>query len=178
MRSMDVFQSQGDDPTNGPSSMGGFTLIEMLVALSVAAIFVAIAIPSYRSIVEQNSIAANVNEFIGALNTARSEAITRGRTVRLCKSKDGQTCIGSGGWQQGWIILESGSADILRAHDPLSVAATANGARDLIEFDANGFAFGAGADTVLFCSGQSTRGVNVVISFSGRVRSEDAADAC
>jgi type IV fimbrial biogenesis protein FimT len=61
----------------------GFTLIELLVALAVAAVLLGMALPAFNNLVEQRTMAARVNEFVTAVNLARSEAIKRGGPVSI-----------------------------------------------------------------------------------------------
>lgn len=157
----------------------GFTLIELLVTLSVAAIFLAIAIPSYRAIINRNSIATQVNNLLADLNYARSEAITRGNTVRLCKSADEATCLNdppntSSGWQQGWIVInfrDDVAGELLRVQGALEARTDITGnLRGNVNFDANGFAIGS-AGTIKFCDADDGNPTRIVISTSGRIRS-------
>ena len=55
----------------------GFTMIELLVTMAVAAILMAIAVPSYRSFMISSRVATESNDFLAALNLARSEAIKK-----------------------------------------------------------------------------------------------------
>jgi type IV fimbrial biogenesis protein FimT len=48
---------------------------------------------------------AAVNQFMGELNLARSEAIKRGSATTLCASATGSGCLGSRDWNAGWIIF-------------------------------------------------------------------------
>lgn len=93
------------------SSAQGFTLIELLIALSIAAILLAIAVPSYSGSRLNSQLRASANDLIGSINLARSEAIKGGATVTLCASSNGQTC--GGAWNQGWIVLRG--ADVLHS---------------------------------------------------------------
>lgn len=87
----------------------GFTLLELLVTLAVAAIVLVAGVPSYFSIVQNNRAATQANELVTALSIARSEAVRRGARVGICQSDDGTTC-GSAGWEQGWIVFVDGAA--------------------------------------------------------------------
>lgn len=70
----------------------GFTLIELVVTLVVAAVIVAWGLPSFKNLIISNRLVSQTNDLIGSLNLARSEAIKRGSTVSVCKSKNGTQC--------------------------------------------------------------------------------------
>lgn len=83
---------------------GGFTLIELIVTTIVLAIVVAVGLPSFMTLIQNNRIATETNKVITAINLARSEAIKRGVNVTLCASSDQQTCA-SNNWSDGWIVF-------------------------------------------------------------------------
>jgi type IV fimbrial biogenesis protein FimT len=85
---------------------GGMTLVELTVALAVAAILAAIATPSLRDLVQSNRIAASNNGLITALHQARAEALRRGRRVAVCASANQHDCSGAGDWSTGWVVFE------------------------------------------------------------------------
>lgn len=81
----------------------GFTLVELMITLAVAVIFVALAVPAFHDFVQANRISAQANELVTAINLTRDEALKRRLTVTICSSNDGATC--SGGWIDGWIVF-------------------------------------------------------------------------
>ncbi len=85
------------------TSHRGFTLIEMMVAMTVLVILSMIAVPSFRNASLSSQLRSSANDFIASANFARSEAIKRGTAVTMCVSTDGSTCA-AGGWEQGWIV--------------------------------------------------------------------------
>lgn len=81
----------------------GFTLIELMVTLTVTAIVLGIAIPSFNTQILNNRSIVLGEDFATALNFARSEAVKRGGRVSICASKDGATCEGE--WKEGFIVF-------------------------------------------------------------------------
>lgn len=65
---------------------GGFTLVELMVTVAVAAILITIAVPSFSNAIASNRLNSAANEIVGALNTARMEAIQRNAGVQFCSN--------------------------------------------------------------------------------------------
>jgi type IV fimbrial biogenesis protein FimT len=91
--------------TGGAARARGYTLLELIITMSIAAILLTIAVPSFRYVTNSNRIAGEVNGLLGDLQFARAEAIKEGRTVTVCVSVDGATCANSTTWQSGWIVF-------------------------------------------------------------------------
>lgn len=83
----------------------------MMVTVSVLGVLAAIAAPSFNNAILGNKLAAFANDFVGAAQLARSEAIKRNAVVHLCRSTDGASCAGSGTFQQGWIVFHDANDD-------------------------------------------------------------------
>lgn len=78
-------------------TMRGVTLLELIITVAVVAILAGLALPSYREFSTRMTVTENTNSLIGALNTARTEAAKRGRTVAV---------IANGGkWDDGWQVV-------------------------------------------------------------------------
>jgi type IV fimbrial biogenesis protein FimT len=86
-----------------PSRPGGFTLIELMVTISVAAIMIALAAPSFASIFNINRLTGTANELLATLQSARIEAVRRNLRTVVCRSDDGATCNTASGDWGGWI---------------------------------------------------------------------------
>src|SRR5687768_13479579 len=89
----------------------GFSLIELMFAITLFGILLGFAIPAFRDTVRNNQIVAQNNEFVTALNYARSESLRRVGPVTLCASADGATCSGATNWSTGWIVFADPNAD-------------------------------------------------------------------
>lgn len=83
----------------------GLTLIELMVTLSVLAILMVVAIPSFQSMIASSSLSTASNDLLTTFAQARSNAIRRGARVTVCKSADGAQCTTTGNWEQGWIMF-------------------------------------------------------------------------
>lgn len=95
------------------NKQNGFTLIELMTTLSVAAILLSIAVPSFRESIIRSRLTTMTNEFVTAINFARSEAIKIGHSVTLCKSEDGSSCSTDNTvyWENGWIVFADTNAN-------------------------------------------------------------------
>lgn len=86
--------------------MMGFTIIELLTTMAIAAIVLTIGVPAFEQTIQTNNRASQINELLHSLNVARSEAVTRGFPVSVCKSSNGSSCGSTGvNWEDGWITF-------------------------------------------------------------------------
>lgn len=153
------------------NSVRGFTLIELMLTIAVAAVLVTVAVPGMRDFVQNNRLAAQSNEFLTTLALARSEALKRGTPVTVCRSANGASCGGS--WADGWIVFidsaASGAApvvsELLRVTEKLDGGSVFNGP-DYLRYLPSGRLENAGVQnfslTIPDCSGDQARNIQVV----------------
>ncbi len=97
----------------------GFSLLELMVTITIVAVLLAIAVPSFRDVIKRNQISSASNELLAGLSYARTEAIDRGQLVSMCPSPDGLACTINGQtWEPGWIIYTypAGAASANKAY--------------------------------------------------------------
>lgn len=121
----------------------GYTLIELMVTLSVVAILLGVAAPNFASFLASARSSADVQTLTRSLMNARSEAVARGETVRV-------TAVG-GSWDRGWRTwIDSNGNDNFDAGELIRQASGLEGGAELtsarggsvvtsIAFDAEGF---------------------------------------
>ena len=84
----------------------GFTVIELVVTVTVIAILAAIGVPSLRSFLQNNRNSSQAQSLILLLTMARNEALKRdiAAGIKVCPSADRQNCDPAGNWAEAWII--------------------------------------------------------------------------
>lgn len=91
----------------------GFTLVEVLVVMAIAAILLAVAMPNFQNIIANTRTSEAANALIGTFDLARTEAVRRGLNVTVCRSTNAEvalpTCAGVGDWADGWFVFVDNS---------------------------------------------------------------------
>jgi type IV fimbrial biogenesis protein FimT len=164
-----------------PRSLG-FSLIELLVVLSIAAVLFGIGLPNMQQYVVSSRLSGASNDLFTALNVARSEAVRRGAQVTVATNGTP----GSRNFTSGWTMFVDTNGDgvlnageeVLRVGAALDAPMTTYGSANFgsfIAFDATG-RLTTGAGSFVICNGTSLvvdgipRVRAVVVNSSGRVR--------
>ena len=169
----------------------GFSLIELLMVVSVASILLAIAVPSFRSFVQNTRLTTQANTLVYALNLALAAAVKLDIPVEVCASTDATDCNGVA-WSGGWIVCYPVAScavgggppagTVLSVSPQLGNANTANekvaGAL-AVSYLANGQTNnGVGGTTYqfVFCDARGVAsGQDVEINFTGRIQASQTA---
>ena len=137
-------------PSIGNGSFSGFTLIELVVTVTIAAILITIAVPGLNNFVETNRLTSATNEFVVDQSFARSEALKRGANTGVCKTGGASACVSDGTpWQTGWMVFVdtnndrawSPSDELLRLHGalpPNTAVTVSSGSSDPIIYGRQG----------------------------------------
>jgi type IV fimbrial biogenesis protein FimT len=156
----------------------GFTLLDLMIALSVITILSSLGLPALGQLLSNNRLHSAKNELITHLNMARSTAINHNQAAVLCPSTDGQNCTRTS-WAQGWIVFVDHNNNRKRGNgEPIIQVANANphvetssGRRRSFRFRFDGSAIGSNG-TLRICDDRGPEyGWAVVVSQLGRVRS-------
>jgi type IV fimbrial biogenesis protein FimT len=130
----------------GPRRARAFTLIELLVTLGVAAVLIAFAVPSFRSITLSNRLTTSANEVISAVQTARMEAIKRNARTQWCSNSggsNGSDALGTAcGTSAGAVVATSSSSAVVVRESQLNLTGTLqlNGSVTALRFNPQGIA--------------------------------------
>jgi type IV fimbrial biogenesis protein FimT len=122
----------------------GFTLVELMTTLSIAAILTFTAAPYVGQMVQSNALTSQSNEMVAILNFARSEAIRRNSVVKLCRADTEviDTCSNNLGQWKYWLVLDN-TAVLKRGIVPGlgSIEQTSNFYLDMLSFKPDGLVY-------------------------------------
>ena len=175
-----------------PQRARGLTLIELMVTISILAILMALAVPSFQSMIASSNLATATNDLANTLAQARSNAIRRGGRVTVCKSANGTQCATSGDWEQGWIVFnditKSGTSANVDTGETITFVAPALARGIVIKGNLNYISYASDGQTKLMnggfqggklrvCSTNSSlsndkRARNMTLTGTGRVVTE------
>lgn len=172
------------------ASCRGFTLIELMVTLSVFGILMVAGVPALKTFIDSNELVAETNRMMGSLSAARVEAVKRNMNTVLCPSTNQTNCNGTS-WASGWITFADTNADGVLATDGseavFAVAEASSGTLRLygdgnlaktIRYKADGtLKSNVGTLTVCSTGSVSPNGRAISITSGGRARIDSIAES-
>jgi type IV fimbrial biogenesis protein FimT len=185
-----------------PTPQQGFTLLELMITVAIAAILLAVAIPSFQLTMARAQLTTKTNDFLAGLASARNEAIKNNTRAVMCASTNGTTCTAGGSWTGGWLVfVDTNRNGVLNAGETITNVRPAVNAipavhgltivgnatvNDTITFSSDGLLFGL-PGTVQVCNlGNALPNLppdlekarDIVINRVGRTRIEAAVGTC
>ncbi|WEN16849.1 GspH/FimT family pseudopilin [Rhodanobacter sp. AS-Z3] len=139
----------------GLRAQRGFTLVELLVTLTIATILMMIAVPSFKNLTLSNRLTTSANDIVHAINVARMEAIKRNASTQLCSnssSANSSSDLGAAcGDETGavWATKGGNVTQVLAGTPNLTAPLQLTGNAAALRFDAQGLARKVG-DTSLY----------------------------
>lgn len=145
-----------------------------MIVILIASIVLALGAPSFMEFRKNNRLTGTANDFLGAVQTARTEAIKRQTWVSVCPSADPTAAVPvcGGGVFTGWLAFvdpnqdcqrtgtELAQPNLVRTGGPVDAAVNVKSNGACITFAGTGFtstvAGIAPASRVMFCDDRSS----------------------
>lgn len=102
-------QNQAGQP--GQRRHAGFTLVELMVVVSVVGILAIVAMPAMTDLINNSRATSQTEELVASLQLARAEAVRRNARVTVCAGTGG-VCSGSTSWAQLTVFGQDNTAAI------------------------------------------------------------------
>lgn len=161
----------------------GFSLIELLVTLTIAGILVGTAVPDFSKLIAGNRVNAVANELFTSLSAARSYAINQHALVHVCAMslKNPMKCSENrdynSNWSNGWLIFSDLNANneldkqdtVLKAFQTSAKTNIIFNQRGRLRFFPDGSARSAG---FYLCDSTKTNYKHILLLHTGRARSK------
>lgn len=172
-----------------PTRFSGFTLLELMITLTIGGILLAVAVPAFRSMTVNSRLTAQANELVSALNLARSEAIKRNASISFCRTDNpGDTACSTTTANWGsWIVATSGGTVIRNGTIPdygSTIAVQSTLTSDTVTFSSDGLARTGGSLVTTSTLSVSTTGLSrdnsrcVTLGSGSRISTETRTGTC
>jgi type IV fimbrial biogenesis protein FimT len=88
----------------------GFTMIELMFVLAMAAMLMSIALPALQMFSTNAKQTGAINDFVSSMHLARNTAITTNARVTMCASSNASSCEAVS-WDSGWILFRDANSN-------------------------------------------------------------------
>lgn len=112
---------------------GGFTLIELMVTISIAAVLLAVGVPSFVAFQRNSELSGAANSLLSAINAVRGEAMKENTNSFIVPN--------SGAWENGWTLFVDNDLDNTKSAGDRVIATYNTPLPSYFEVVGNGTAF-------------------------------------
>jgi len=163
----------------------GFTLLEVMVTLTIFVILVMLAVPSFSSLMRDSRMTTNANDIVTSLNYVRSEAVARNVSVAMLK-QGAVNNTWDGGWQIFTDFDNDGVLDVvdgdtlLKVHEAMPIGFTlrTTGSATRVTYSATGSSNVAVTFRLCGENADINYSKSIIVSFLGRVRVAEGTLIC
>jgi len=151
-------------------SVKGFTLIELMVTIVLAAIVISIALPSFERSIASNQLQSTTQDLVSTINTARMQAVSTRQDMVIDPV--------GGDWANGWtLIYGADSVEDNKTFNPAGqTTVEREGGGGALTFLSRGGVVGGGAVLSVCHAGGLINGRAVSLNFLGKVTTETKVD--
>ncbi len=160
----------------------GFTLVELIITIAIAAILLSIVVPSFANLIESSKTRATRDALVSSIYSAKEKAQSEGFFVYLCPTIDGSTCTNATDWGNHWLVYEDKDASLDLSNGDIIIAHLTSKTDSMksnvaqVRFSPTGHAT---ANTFQICSNLDNSVVyQIQLSVMGRVSFANATGSC
>lgn len=146
-------------------SVLGFTLIELMITISILVILLTVAVPSFREFVQAQRVKTASFDLFAAITYTRSEAMKRNGDVTLSAA--------TGGWGNGWSV--NAGSSVLRTQSAIDGSVAITAATTSVTYGRDGRTGGSAATTLQLAPNPNVAWISprcITIDLSGRPNSK------
>lgn len=158
----------------------GFSLVELMITLTIASILLGYAMPSFQHFKLNNQMNSERNRLTSSLHFARHHAISNQIYVVICPSISGKGCDNQSKWYEGWMIFQDNNKnrqldnneEVIRYENAMKseIIATSSTYRQKIRYNGMGFSPGTNL-SINFCDVRGKKyAKSIIINNVGRIK--------
>lgn len=145
-------------------------MIELMATLVVGGLLMSLAVPSLSGMLKNNRISSQTNDFVTAMNLARSEAVKQKAKIDVTAVSPGNT---GNEWGGGWQVAVNGG-NTLRVYPTLTGTSQLDSDNSVVTFQYQPSGRINATDTLTICDDRTGEtGRQIVIAATGRVTVTD-----